>query len=187
MLASLTVVLSGQKNLSGPLKAGAAEIDITPSEDKLPGNFPEGILDRMHSRAIVLDNGITGAALVSVDIGGMHELLWMKLSQRNEKELWIPTENVMLTPSHTHSALFSASDEIEDMIFASVRQARDELQPAQVSYGAGISYINVNRDLLDPDTRLWREGGNYEGPSDHSVAVVNFETADGDPMLSFDQ
>ena len=71
------------------------------------------------------------------------------------------------------------------MIFASVRQARDELQPAQVSYGAGISYINVNRDLLDPDTRLWREGGNYEGPSDHSVAVVNFETPDGDPIAGY--
>ena len=35
--------------------------------------------------------------------------------------------------------------------------------------------------MIDPQTRRWWEGPNYEGPSDKTVAVVKFETP---PMLA---
>lgn len=44
---------------------------MTPAESELPRNY-EGILDHLHSRAIALDNGITSAALISLDAGGMY-------------------------------------------------------------------------------------------------------------------
>ncbi len=47
------------------LKVGAAKVDITPAQDQLPRNYL-GILDHIYTRAIVIDNGKTKAALVEV-------------------------------------------------------------------------------------------------------------------------
>jgi hypothetical protein len=48
-----------------------------------------------------------------------------------------------------------------------------------------VSYLNVNRNIIDPKTHRWWEGPNYEGPSDKTVAVVSFETANGDPIAVY--
>ena len=50
------------------LQAGAAKVDVTPAERELPPGY-EGILDRIYSRAIVIGDGTSLAALISVDAG----------------------------------------------------------------------------------------------------------------------
>ena len=174
----------GQGNKWASIKAGAAKVDVTPSADKLPANF-EGIYDRIYSRAIVIDNGISNAALVSVDIGMMSDQIWTNLSKRVEKELGIPVKNVMLTATHTHSVPWVMGEGFEDKVFTSVRLAKENLQPARMAYGTGVSYINVNRNIIDPKTRQWCEGPNYDGPSDKTVAVVKFETLTGAPIAVY--
>jgi neutral ceramidase len=59
------------------------------------------------------------------------------------------------------------------------------MAPARVGYGSGVSYINVNRNIIDPVTRQWWEGPNYEGPSDKTVAVMKFERLDGSPIAVY--
>ena len=145
-------------------RAGAAKVDITPDESKLPGNI-EGIHDRIYSRAIVVDNGVTSAALVTVDTGMILEQLWKNLTKKIEKELGIPAENILLTPTHTHSGVMGPHPDLESSVFNSVKMARERLQPARIGYGSGVSYINVNRNIIDPKTRRWWEGPNYDGPS----------------------
>ena len=54
-----------------------------------------------------------------------------------------------------------------------------------MGYGTGVSYINVNRNIIDPKTRRWWEGPNYDGPSDKTVAVVKFETPAGEPIAVY--
>jgi hypothetical protein len=54
--------------------------------------------------------------------------------------------------------------------------------PARVGYGTGLSYINVNRQIVDPKTGRWWEGANYDGPSDKTVAVLKIEGLDGAPI-----
>jgi len=73
----------------------------------------------------------------------------------------------------------------EDKVFTSVKLAKEKLQPARFTYGTGVSYINVNRNIIDPKTRQWWEGPNYDGPSDKTVAVVKFETLNGDPIAVY--
>ena len=63
--------------------------------------------------------------------------------------------------------------------------AKERLQPARIGYGTGVSYINVNRNIIDPKTHRWWEGPNYDGPSDKTVAVVKFETTDGEPIAVY--
>ncbi len=165
-------------------KAGAAKVDTTPDENKLPKNI-EGIHDRLYSRAIVIDNGETSAALVTVDTGMLFEQLWKNLTQKIEKELGIPAENILLTATHTHSGVMGPDPDLEDKIFKSVKMAKERLQPARIGYGTGVSYINVNRNIIDPKTRTWWEGPNYDGPSDKTVAVVKLESLNGEPIAVY--
>lgn len=175
----------GQQGQILPIKVGAAKTNITPSKEKLPSNYL-GINDSIFSRAIVIDNGSTGAALISVDIGGFSDNSWENISKRIEKELGIPSQNVILTATHTHSVPFRmGGPDLEQQIFKSVSQAKAKLQPARIGFGTGVSYINVNRNIIDPKTRKWWEGPNYDGPSDKTVAVILFETPDGTPIAVY--
>ena len=59
------------------------------------------------------------------------------------------------------------------------------MKPARIGYGTGVSYINVQRDIIDPKTHSWWEGANYDGPSDKTVAVIKFETLEGEPIAAY--
>ncbi len=159
-------------------KAGAAKLDITPAQ--LPKNL-EGILDHIFARAIVIDNGKTTAALVSADTGMLGEQLFQTVSQRMEKELGIPAQNLIMGPTHTHSAFGATAEQI----FGVIKAAKGKLQPARIGYGTGVSYININRNIIDRKTNRWWEGPNYDGPSDKTVAVIKLETAEGEPMAVY--
>ena len=134
------------------LRVGAAKVDVTPAENELPQNF-EGILDRIYSRAVVIDDGASTAALISVDAGAIPDAIWQAVTGRLESELGIPTDNVMLTATHTHSAPRAGVGLYTDKIVESVRLAQARLTSARVGYGTGVSYLNVNRNLIDRETR----------------------------------
>jgi neutral ceramidase len=167
-----------------PLRVGAAKVDVTPSQGELPKNG-YGILDRLYARAIVIDNGATSAALVTVDAGAIAEPLWQAVSQSIAKDLGMPPTHVLLTATHTHSAGGQRSPDYAQKIVEAVRLAKQRLTPARVGYGTGESYINVNRQIIDPKTGRWWEGPNREGPSDKTVAVVKFETVSGEPIAVY--
>ena len=181
ILALLIVVFpygAFSQSTASSFKVGAAKVDITPTQ--LPKNL-EGILDHIYARAIVIDNGKTIAALVSADTGMLGEQLFQAVSQRMEKELGIPAQNLIMNPTHTHSAFGGTAEQI----FSVIKAAKENLQPARVGYGTGVSYINVNRNIIDRKTNKWWEGPNYDGPSDKTVAVIKFETSNGDPIAVY--
>jgi neutral/alkaline ceramidase-like enzyme len=166
------------------LRAGAAKVDITPAEHELPPSY-EGILDRIYSRAIVIGDGSSMAALISIDAGGVPDAVWQEVTRRLERELDIPTDNVLLTATHTHSVPRQDVGGYTDKIVEAVRLAKARLVDARVGYGTGVSYLNVNRNIIDPKTRRWWEGPNYDGPSDKTVAVIAFEDQRGEPIAVY--
>ncbi len=176
--------ITAQNKLRGKLKAGAAKVDITPDKNDLPANSL-GIHDPIHSRAIVMDNGVTRAALVSVEIAGMSEEQWKTITTRAESELGIPALNIMITCTHTHSAPRLATDVLVEKVFNSMKEAAGNLQEARMGYGSGLSYININRNNFDSERRTWWEGPNYDGVSDKTVAVIYFEKMDGTPLAVY--
>ncbi len=181
LLSSLSVLLlhgALAQTASSSFKVGAAKVDITP--EQAPKNS-EGILDRIYARAIVIDNGAASAALVSADTGMIGEQTWRNVSQRIEKELGIPAQNLIMNPTHTHSASGGSADQI----FNAVKAAKEKLRPARIGYGTGVSYININRNIIDRKTNKWWEGPNYDGPSDKTVAAIKFETMDGEPIAVY--
>ena len=170
--------------ITAGLRAGAARIEYTPRGPQLPGNFL-GVLDPIFVRTLVLDNGSTRAALVAVDAGAIPGDLYDSLSARAAAELRIPATQLLISASHTHSVPFRLDAGVEETIMRGLRDAIARLQPARVAWGTGVSYINVNRDRIDPKTQRWWEGPNYEGPSDKTVAVVRVETQAGAPIAVY--
>ena len=165
-------------------KAGAAKIDVTPSKSALPKGF-EGINDPIYVRAAVLDDGANRAALITVDAGAIPDETWAAVTQAAQKEFGIAPERLLITATHTHSVPFRMSPDLNGKIIEALRVATRKLQPARVAYGQGVSYININRNIIDPATHRWWEGPNYEGPSDKTVAVVRIESTAGQPIAIY--
>jgi hypothetical protein len=166
------------------LRAGAAKVDITPPANALPRGF-EGVNDPIFVRAIVIDDGSSRAALVAIDTGAIPPALWSAVSERAGRELGLRPEQILVTASHTHSVPRGDGTDIAAKVIQAVREATARLEPARMAYGTGVSYINVNRNIIDPKTRRWWEGPNYDGVSDKTVAVVRFERPDGRPIAVY--
>lgn len=166
------------------LRVGAARVDVTPAANAMPARFL-GILDPLYVRAIVIESGGKRAALVSVDAGAMGAATWDHVSGRAASELAIPPERLLLTATHTHSIPYVRDRVFEDAIVYAIARAAAALQPARMAVGNGVSGINVNRNLVDPQTGRWWEGANYDGVSDKTVAVLRFETPEGAPIAVY--
>ena len=189
VLAVLSVGMSrdaaGQEAPSAPpFRAGAAKVDVTPGPGELPKNSL-GVHDRLYARAIVLEAGSARAALITVDAGAVPDPLWQTVTGQIEKELGIPPVRVLLTATHTHSAGGQRGPDYAARIVEAVRLASQQLAPARVSFGTGASYINVNRQIIDPATNRWWEGANREGPSDKTVAVLTVARLTGEPIAVY--
>jgi neutral ceramidase len=165
-------------------KAGAAKVDVTPPKNALPKGF-EGINDPIYVRAAVLEDGSNRAALITVDAGAIPDEIWTAVTQSAQKELGIPPERLLITATHSHSVPFRMGPEMSGKIMTALREAAGKLQPARVAYGQGVSYININRNIIDPKTHRWWEGPNYEGPSDKTVAVMRIESTAGQPIAIY--
>src|SRR5215472_14411708 len=149
----------------GPLRAGAARIDITPAADAaLPmagyaGRTQgfRGIHDPVYVRAIVLDDGTTQAALVAWESLFVPDAVWAETSQKIAATAGISPENLLLSAVHDHGAptmalAAPASDgtiaytrHVEDLAVEAVRRAKSQLQPARFGIGTATANVNVNR------------------------------------------
>src|SRR5512136_538015 len=190
----------------GRLRAGAAKIDITPAADAALqmsgyGNRTagfKGIHDDLSVRAIVVDDGVAQAAVVSCEIIGLSNAFWEKMTERITRETGIPRENLVIASVHTHAApstgVYGGGQlapnqaayiaRLEDAIFESVRQARAGLQPARIGFGTGTAKVNMNRRARNGEGG-WMLGNNPDGVSDKTVVVIKFETLSGEPLAIF--
>ena len=180
----------------GHLRAGAARVDITPPVN--PEYPPSGKYEHEHLyvRAIVLDNGLSRAALLNADFGNMPEDVWANASKQLAEELRCPVENIIMSATHTHSGVAAGpppagppppppSARLVTAMLDAVRQAKTKLQPVLVGFGTGFSYLNANRDVVSDETHRWTQAPNLNAASDKTVAVVSFTTPAGDPVAAY--
>jgi len=90
------------------LRAGAAQVVISPPDGvNLAGyyNFrgSDGVLDDIHSRALVLEDGATRAALVTLDLIGTPRELVEAVRAEVEKSGVLPGGHVMISATHAHT------------------------------------------------------------------------------------
>ena len=148
------------------LRAGAAAVDVTPERFPVVVNcgFAEASAaaarDRLHARALVLDDGTTRLAVVVVDNCMMpHEFL-DRVKGLVAGETGIPADRQLISATHTHSApavmgcLGSDPDPeygafLERQIVQAVRQAVGNLVPAEAGWGrADAGRLTNNRQWV---------------------------------------
>jgi hypothetical protein len=198
ILAMFTqVVLWGQEPGRYPLRAGAARVDITPPNEPTAPATGRYDQERGYARAIVLDNSDTRAAIITLDIAGFNiDSSLTDLCQWITDKLGCPLSNLIITPTHSHSSGAPTmspknrppSQSISPYVNAikeAVLQAQAKLQPASMAYGKGMSYLNVNRNTIERDTRKWTQASNMEATSDKAVDVLMFETPAGKPIAAY--
>lgn len=136
-----------------PLRAGAAAVDITPTQ--FPVNMPGGFLanlaekahDPLHVRTIVLDDGKTTIALVLVDSLGVSRETADEAKLIASRRVRILQDNILLSSTHTHSAppanvtagaeaAVSYRQKVIDGIVESIVKAHKALRPAAVGHAA---------------------------------------------------
>lgn len=189
----------------GPLRVGAANVDITPAPGAaLPmagyasrkEGF-KGIHDHIYLRAIVLDDRTTQAAFAAWELGIVPNDLWEDVSERVAKELGISRDHFFLLAVHDHSAPATIGGAfggaatagtvkytamLEDSAVKAVRLAQSRLQPARMGIGSGKAYLNINRREVVPGGTQETLGFNENGPSDKTVTVLRFEDLSGKPI-----
>ena len=177
---------------SGPLRAGAARVEITSVKASLPatGRYEH---EKVYARAIVVDNGATRAAILGADTSDMYEGVWAGIAPKIAAELNCPVQNILMSATHSHSAgspMGPATDVayttgLADAMLRAVREAKARLEPARVGFGEGSAYLNVNRDAVDPETHRWSQAPNTHAVSDKTVAVLKFVKPTGEPIAVY--
>lgn len=187
-LASLALAagcLTSTIALAGPLRGGAAKVDVTPTPDVLPAL----VHDPIFVRSLVLENGKDRIVLVSVDSPGLGKT--DELLDALSKEFKIPRDHIMLSATHDHSAPFMAFpgvpypyfDQVKKGMIEAVRQSIGRLQPAKIGYRTGKAFINAHRDVKIAGR--YTQGFAPEGPSDKTVAVLTVADLAGKPIAVY--
>lgn len=139
-------------------RAGAAEVVITPSGRPYLAGYPgadrraEGVHDALCASAIVLDDGVSRAAIVSCDLLYLPGDLADRARSRLAVELGCPSSNIMLAATHTHSGPLTVRlvthdadptlprpdadylERLEERIVEAGRRARETLEPATLDH-----------------------------------------------------
>jgi hypothetical protein len=193
---------AGQANASaGILRAGAARVDITPTDltnlNSFNGGKFTGVHDPIFARVLVLDDGTTMAAFVSLDLIEVGDTTDVR--QRIQRQLGIPADHILITASHDHSAprggsvtpgglahgdtpeTLAYSKVMYDKVLGALKEAKASFQPAKFGFGTGSVDVNVSRDQYTPG-RGWGLGYDPDGISDKTVSVLKFEGATGQPI-----
>jgi neutral ceramidase len=99
-----------------------------------------------------------------------------------------PAQNFIISATHTHSSNTlglgqgaPTAKHVADAIVEAATTAKSRLVPARVGYGVTNVDLNVNRDLFNSKLE-WRQEPNPNGPSDKTLAVVEFVGEDNVPI-----
>jgi neutral ceramidase len=110
LILGCALTLACGSSESPALRAGAAVVDITPKVWPLPmvGSFSyrpaTSAHDPLHSRALVLDDGSLQLAIAVVDSCYIPRSVLDEAKERASKATKIPTNRMLVSATHTHTA-----------------------------------------------------------------------------------
>lgn len=199
--------------MTAALRAGAAKANITPpvgchlagygdpreetsvtaQEDHVafpgPRTQPStGINDDLFAKVLVLDDGSSRMALVTLDLIGVGEDLVSQLRNAIHAATGIPGGSVLVAASHTHAGPFTSGaaadpdylSQLGKKIAGAASVATRTMTPANLRFGWGDAEIGANRRVVTPEGAFMRP--NPAGPVDRRVGVLRVDTAEASPL-----
>lgn len=154
---------------AAPMLAGVAKVDITHREAG-PVNDP------LYVKALVLRDGATTVAIVTVDavaiaeIGSIRNEYLGNVRAQLQKELKIEPKHVVINASHCHGTVCA---DVEQRTVQAVKEASKNIVPVKVGAGKGHeNRIMENRRLKLKSGREADVRHAYSLPADDEVAAV---------------
>ena len=172
------------------ISVGTAKVNITPEKpvpmcgyEERQGNF-QGIHDQLYSRFIVLADGKTKAAVISVEIYEIPFSFWDKVKKLVEEEAGIPSSNILLCSTNTHSGPSlntSYLEQLEDKIVDGIKKASENSCQARIGAAKSICKMSINRRARSAKGGLTM-GRNPYKPVDWEVGVIRIDDLQGRPL-----
>lgn len=217
ILPLMAMVLNFSISFSGDLKIGAAAVKITPPLGvPLAGQYFErgatAIHDDLYARTLVIEKNGTSVAIVSCDLVDVATDLVMEVRRMTSKITGIPGDHIMVSATHSHTGpvipspgninssqskmpeiLTSYISKLPAMICESIRQAKNNLQPAALYFSLNHEEtISFNRRFFMKDGTVgWNPGKlnpmiiKPAGPIDPDISILYAESSEGMPLLTY--
>jgi hypothetical protein len=198
-LLGLSLLLSAGR--ADGLRAGAARIDVTPSQPvALAGyasrtNLSQGVHDPLSARALAFEQDGARLVLVSLESLGFYNQTDVAFRQAILQACALKPSELFLCAIHTHSAPTLTLDPehgpapnveytraLSDKLVEVVRTALERLAPVQIGFGAGASPVGVNRREPSQDSAGRPKivlGRNPSVLTDREVQVLKVARAQG--------
>jgi len=212
VLASLTVNLC-----AGDLRVGVSAVSITPPAGTPLAGYYElrsatGVLDEIHSKAMVMEQEGVKVAIVICDLLSLPRQTVITARKLIEQQTGIAAANIMIAATHQHTgpvvARESARDQLDGgvseaglrytqslpaWIARSVAEANRNLAPARISAALGREEsVSFNRRFLMRDgTISWNPRKQHpdivkpSGPIDPEVGILYLDTPQAKPIATF--
>ncbi|MCB1245300.1 MAG: hypothetical protein AB7I98_19560 [Verrucomicrobiales bacterium] len=176
-------VKDGQFAVSSNLKVGVAKVDITP--DQVAGvtvvghrRVVTGVRDPLRAGVLLLDDGETKAAMVTMDTIGAWEPMVAEARKRIATETGVPTANIMVAASHNHSGPGYVENlrwgtELINKLAAAAKEAAAHQRIVTIGYGEDHIGFGINRRKTIDGRAVVRL--NPDGPNDPRVKVLRFD------------
>jgi neutral ceramidase len=163
------------------LRAGVAKVDITPETPlRVTGHVREvsGVRDPIRAAVLLLDDGQTRAAIVTLDLIGAWEPMVEVIRANLHRETGIAEDHILVAASHNHSgpSFRDHPEWAEGAMEAITRAARDaagDMRPVSLGYGEDEIDFGINRRQIIHGKAVVRL--NPEGPNDPRVRVLRFD------------
>lgn len=200
------------------LRAGAATTDTTPQQGvSLDGPISKngpvtGVHDRLHARAIVLDDGTTRLAIVICDACMIGRDVFDAAKKMVQHQTGFPTNRMLMAATHTHAAVRAVhigtepADERYHKLLArriadAVIEAEKNLAPARMGFSSfdKPDFVRCRRFLCEPGSvgvnpfgksgeRIKSVAGRSSavikaaGPVDPQFSILSIQHIDGSPL-----
>ncbi len=176
-------------------RAGVAKANITPPVGSTLSGYPNrtepsiGVKDDLFAKALVLNDGRTRLALVTLDLLGIPGELVAQSRVLIHAATGIAPDHVLLGASHTHAAPPTLPRFIEDKvdehylgelpkkIAGAVFVAAQVSVPVTLRLGWSEADISIHRRVVTEQGTLMRP--NPQGPVDRRVGVLRLDAEDG--------
>lgn len=173
----------GRFPVQSNLRAGVAGVDITPKKTDgitVVGHrrVVNGVRDPLRAGVLVLDDGETKAAIVTMDTISAWDEMVKLVRKRIEKETGVPAAHIMVAASHNHSGVgFDAKSEwglaLVEKLGKAAKQAAGDMHNVTVGYGEDKIGFSINRRKVINGRAVVRL--NPDGPNDPRVKVLRFD------------
>lgn len=188
---------------SAEFKAGAARAVITPPAGGLMygygargTNVSTGMHDPLFAKAVVLDDGQTKLAIVTLDIGSFPLENTQNVQAQVKQQAGF--ENILCVASHSHSTPKFADDfpnadtpyvrDMEKKIAGAIVEANSHLVPARLGVSFGEAREGHNRRMIKTTGEVEMLWANRErratSPVDYSVGVIALNNGEGQRMAT---